>query len=58
LKIAFLLLLLVSTARAFADDPSPGLTKEEFNELVKTHDESLKMLLGLVSGMSEEQWNF
>jgi hypothetical protein len=56
--IALLLLLLVPTARAYADDPSPTLTKEEFAELIKAHDESLKMLLGLISGMSDEQWNF
>jgi DinB superfamily len=34
------------------------LTKEEFAELIKTHDESLRMLLGLINGMSDEQWNF
>jgi DinB family protein len=58
LIIAFLVLLLVPAMPACAGDPSPTLTDEEFAELVKSHDQSLNMLLGLISGLSDEQWTF
>jgi DinB superfamily len=58
LRIAFLVLLLVPATRAYADNPSPSLTDEEFAELIKSHDQSQNMLLGLISGLSDEQWTF
>ncbi len=58
LVIAFLMPLLVSTSAARADDPSPKLTDAEFAELVKEHDQSLTKLLGLISGLTDEQWTF
>src|ERR1700728_2031479 len=56
LIIAFLVLLLVPATLACADEPNPNLTDEEFAELIKAHDHSLNMLLGLISGLSDEQW--
>lgn len=56
--IAFLVPPLVPVTPACADGPSPSLTDEEFAELVKSHDQSLNMLLGLISGLSDEQWTF
>jgi hypothetical protein len=58
LMIAFLVPLLAPATAARADDPSPRLTDEEFAELIKEHDHSMNMLLGLISGLSDEQWNF
>jgi DinB superfamily len=56
--VAFLVLLVVPAARARAEDHSPNLTDEEFAELIKAHDHSLNMLLGLISGLTDEQWTF
>ncbi len=56
--IALVVLLLAPAALAVADDPSPYLTDEEFADLVKEMDSSQDMLLGLISGLSDEQWNF
>jgi DinB superfamily len=58
LIIAFCVLLLVPATRACADGPSPSLTDEEFAELIKLHDQSLNKLLGLISGLNDEQWTF
>src|SRR5271154_393064 len=58
LVIAFLVLSLVPATLACADEPNPNLTDEEFAELIKLHDHSLNKLLGLISGLSDEQWNF
>ena len=58
LIIAFLVLLVVPATMACADEPSPKLTDEEFAELIKAHDDSLNKLLGLISGLSDEQWTF
>ena len=58
LTIAFLVLSLLPATFACADEPSPNLTDEEFAELIKSHDHSLRILLGLISGLSDEQWNF
>ncbi len=58
LLLAFLLLPLVPATMARAENPSPKLTDDEFAELIKSHDQSLTMLLGLISGLSDEQWTF
>ena len=58
LIVAFVVLLLAPAMPARAGSPSPTLTDEEFAELVKTHDQSMNMLLGLISGLSDEQWTF
>jgi hypothetical protein len=56
--IALLVSLFVPATLAYADGPSPKLTDEEFTELIKSHDQSMNMLLGLISGLSDEQWTF
>ncbi len=56
--IAFLAIALVPATRVRADEPSPILTDAEFAELIKAHDQSMTMLLGLISGLSDEQWTF
>jgi hypothetical protein len=38
--------------------PSPYLSAEEKAELLKMLDESFDMLLGRISGLTDEQWNF
>jgi len=44
---------------AFAQEtPSPYLTDAEFADLCKEMDESQKLLLGLITGLTDEQWNF
>src|SRR5580704_9481542 len=58
LIVTLLVLLLVPATMACADEPSPNVTDEEFAELIKAHDHSLNMLLGLISGLSDEQWTF
>jgi DinB superfamily len=58
LLITLVVPLLVPATPARADDPTPKLTDEEFAELTKLHDQSLNMLLGLISGLSDEQWTF
>ena len=44
---------------AFADDPpSPMLTEEEHKELIDLLNESHELLMGLITGLSDEQWTF
>ena len=44
---------------AMADDaPSPMLTEEEHTELIRLLDESFDQFMGLITGLSEEQWTF
>ena len=52
--------LLVSGFAFGADKaaPSPKLTAEEKAELIQLLDESFAMLMGLITGLSDEQWNF
>lgn len=40
------------------DVPSPSLTAEEHAELIRLLDESFDKLMGLITGLSDEQWNF
>lgn len=50
-------LFAANPARA-QDQPSPYLTEEEHAELIQMLDESMAMMMGLITGLSEEQWNF
>lgn len=40
------------------ESPNPQLTEEEYTELVTKLDESMDMLMGLITGLTDEQWNF
>ncbi len=52
-------LMLVQSGLALAEDaPSPMLTDAEFADLVKEMDASQDLLLGLITGLTDEQWNF
>jgi hypothetical protein len=62
-KTLFTLALVVALAApgTFAvaeDQPSPYLTDAEFADLVKQMDDAQAKLLGLISGLSDEQWTF
>ena len=58
-SLALVLALTAPGLRAVAEDaPSPMLTDAEFADLVKQMDEAQAKLLGLISGLSEEQWTF
>ncbi len=57
----FSALLLTCAGSAYVaaeDSPSPELTDAEFAELTRTLDETQDALLGLISGLSDEQWTF
>lgn len=41
-----------------AEAPSPELTDEEFALLINDIDDAQDMLIGLISGVTDEQWNF
>jgi len=49
---------LCSGAASGEDVPSPSLTAEEHAELIRLLDESFDKLMGLITGLSDEQWNF
>ncbi len=57
LLVMFLALIATNWAGA-QETPSPYLTEEEHAELIQLLDESMSMLMGLITGLSEEQWNF
>ena len=40
------------------DAPDPRLTDDEFKDLIKMMDDSQDLLLGLITGLTDEQWNF
>ena len=49
----------LSMGVAFADDaPSPMMTEEEHKELIDLLNESRDLLMGLITGLSDEQWTF
>lgn len=52
------LLAFVMPGLAAAEDPNPRLTDEEFTELVTMMDDAQDLLLGLITGLTDEQWNF
>lgn len=56
--IALLLTLSVSNSSFGEESPSPRVTDEEFRELVAILDDGQDMLLGLITGLTAEQWNF
>lgn len=58
IAVAMALAFVPCAIAAAEDAPSPYLTDEEFVELVKEMDESQDLLLGLITGLTDEQWNF
>lgn len=53
------LLVVLSCGIAVGDDtPDPSLTDRERAHVVKLLGESLDMLMGLITGLSDEQWTF
>ena len=53
------LLVVLSCGNAMAEDaPDPSLTDKERAHLVKLLDASRDMLMGLITGLSDEQWTF
>lgn len=57
--LAALAVAILLPVSAFADaDPNPRLTDAEFVELNKMMDDAQDMLLGLITGLTDEQWNF
>lgn len=59
--IALSIVLLAGLFSGFAvgeDLPSPSLTAEEHAELIRLLDESFDKLMGLITGLSDAQWNF
>ena len=57
--LAALFLLLSSTlAASAADAPEAKLTDDERQQLLELLNESAEMYLGLVAGVSDEQWSF
>ncbi len=51
-------LALLSAVPLAADEPNPALTDAEFADLVKEMDASQDLMLGLITGLTDEQWNF
>ena len=56
-------LITITTSMAFAQEaadakPDPNLTEVEREEMIRLLDESFDMLLGLITGLTEEQWTF
>ncbi len=57
--IAILIVLAVPATLAAAEEKAnPSLTDAEFVELMKMMDDAQDMLLGLITGLTDEQWNF
>ncbi len=49
----------LALGRAFAEDaPKPYVTDTEYGELVKLIDDAQNTVMGLITGLSDEQWNF
>lgn len=60
-KIVVPALLSIALSVNFAtaeDAPSPYMSDEERDELIGLLNESRDMLMGLITGLSDEQWNF
>jgi len=60
LKLFVLLMVgVVCTGVAAGEDAAnPSLTDTEFKELVQMMDDAQDMLLGLITGLTDEQWTF
>jgi len=59
MRSGFLCIAVVfSTGLAAAEDLNPSITDEEFAILVEDIDVAQDTLLDLISGMTDEQWNF
>lgn len=57
--MAVVILAAVPAGTALAEDaPDPALSEAERAELIQMLDESFARVLGLISGLSEEQWTF
>jgi len=54
---AISLCLFIGSA-AGEDTPSPSVTDQEFASLVKEIDDGQDLLMGLISGLTDEQWTF
>ena len=48
----------LSSLTVSAEDPSPAVTDEEFAQLVQDLELAEDTLMGLISGMTDEQWTF
>lgn len=55
---AVALVMALSIGANAQDAPDPKLTDEEHAELITLLDESFELMEGLISGLSDEQWNF
>ena len=55
---AAVLLAMPLSVVAAEDAANPKLSDAEFAELMKMMDDAQDMLLGLITGLSDEQWNF
>ncbi len=51
-------MMIGATSAIAAEDASPYLSEAEHTELITLLEESFDMLTGLISGVSDEQWNF
>ena len=56
--VSLFVLLLASGAALAEDKPDPSLTPEERAEFHTLLNESMEMFTGLISDVSDEQWNF
>jgi len=58
-KLVLCLIACAFPIAAFAEDAtSPSLTDQEYAELIQQIDDNQARVLGLISGLSDEQWNF
>ena len=53
-----LTLCLIALPTLAQDAPDPKLTDPELADLIALHDQAHDTLMGLITGLSEEQWNF
>ena len=58
ISVAVILMLVPVSLATAESGPSPRVTDEEFTMLIKDIDLAQETLLGLVSGMTDEQWTF
>ena len=46
------------SAAVGSEEPDPAVTDEEFAQLIVDLDDAQETLLGLITGVTDEQWNF